>query len=257
MIASMADPYAVDAPFYDFIHGRGGEDIAFWRSFASQAAAPALEVGAGTGRIAVALAADSAVTGIDPSAAMLAVAAEEAAKAGVDLDLRQGIATDAGLEPDSYGFVLLPADVFLYCATTAEQLATLAALHACMTPDGTLAIDVAGPALWLDPESNGQPLSVFHGVLKGGGSIEVSHTHEDDLAAQTRSLRIIYELTDQRGAVTCEVSLHELRYVYRFELEHLLERSGLATVATFGDYNRGPLTNDSDRMIVVTRRSGA
>jgi SAM-dependent methyltransferase len=253
----MSDPYAIDAEFYDFVHGRGGEDIALWRSFALQADGPVLEVGTGTGRIAVALTADSTVTGIDPSVAMLAIASSEAAEAGVEVDLRCGLATGTDLEPDCYGLVILPADVFLYCTNAAEQLATLEALRACMTPGGTLAIDVAGPELWLDPGSNGQPLSVFHGVLEDGATIDVHHTHQDDLVAQTRSLQITYEIADQDGAVTCRQTEHNLRYVYPFELILLLERAGLTPLATYGDYDRGPLTNDSDRMIVVARRSQA
>lgn len=50
------------------------------------------------------------------------------------------------------------------------------------------------------------------------------------------------------------VSEHELRYVYRFELEYLLDDSGLALSDVYGDYDLGPLTNDSERMIAIARR---
>jgi len=42
--------------------------------------------------------------------------------------------------------------------------------------------------------------------------------------------------------------------VYRFELEYLLDDSGLALSDVYGDYDLGPLTNDSERMIAIARR---
>jgi 2-polyprenyl-3-methyl-5-hydroxy-6-metoxy-1,4-benzoquinol methylase len=59
-------------------------DIAFYRDLAQRTKGQALEVGVGTGRVAVELAkAGIRVTGLDLSAAMLAIATEEAAASGV------------------------------------------------------------------------------------------------------------------------------------------------------------------------------
>src|SRR5688572_26418983 len=51
-IASTAmpdDPYAVDAAYYDAIHGSFRDDIGLWLSFAGRTDRPVLEVGCGTG----------------------------------------------------------------------------------------------------------------------------------------------------------------------------------------------------------------
>jgi hypothetical protein len=50
-------------------------------------------------------------------------------------------------------------------------------------------------------------------------------------------------------------SEHQLRYVYRFEMEYLLSIAGLAQTDVYGDYELGPLTNESERMIVIARRA--
>jgi len=51
----------------------GGDDVAFYRSLAEQAGGPVVELGCGTGRVAIPLAeAGFDVTGIDRSAGMLA-----------------------------------------------------------------------------------------------------------------------------------------------------------------------------------------
>ena len=167
----MPDPYAVDAPFYDLIHGSGGDDIGLWLSFAGRTDRPVLEVGTGTGRIALELArAGHAVVGVDPSGPMLTIARGRAEDDALDVQFIEGAVGDLALEPGHYGFVLVPADVFLYCADGEAQLAMLRALRTCLTYNGTLAIDLPGPALWLDSATNGQALLV-HSIEEEDGTL--------------------------------------------------------------------------------------
>ncbi len=69
-----------------------------------------------------------------------------------------------------------------------------------------------------------------------------------------RHLRVTYETLARDGSVRRRVSEHRLRYLYRFEIEYLLDLAGLALVDMYGDYDLGPLTNDSERMIAIARR---
>jgi SAM-dependent methyltransferase len=253
----MPDAYANDAPYYDLVHQQDHGDVGLWLSFAGRTDRPVLEVGVGTGRIALELArAGHEVTGIDPSPAMLARARTLAESDAIDVTLIEGRITDLALERDHYGLVIIPADVFLYCADEEDQLATLRSATGALTFNGLLAVDLPGPALWLDPMSNGQPILVFSDVLHGGGSLDVWQLHEDDLAAQTRMLRVTYETTADDGLVRRKQSDHALRYVYPFEAHYLFRMAGLAQADIYGDYELGPLTNDSERMILVARRSG-
>src|SRR6188508_1195508 len=83
------------APFYDWENARtlGRRDVPFWRNLAVHAGGPVLELGCGTGRIALPLGrAGVHVVGIDRSAAMLARArarVKRAAMAG-RIDLIRG-----------------------------------------------------------------------------------------------------------------------------------------------------------------------
>lgn len=250
----MSDPYAADAPFYDIVHAAHDEDVGLWLSYAGRTQRPVLEVGAGTGRISLALARSGHdVVGIDPSPAMLATARRRGEDDALSVEFREGTATTLVLEPGHYGFVVLPADVFLYCEDGEDQLATLRAIGEALHFSGQLAIDLPGPALWLDPTANGQPLLVFAGELEDGTRLDVWHVHEDDLALQSRILRVSYEETYRDGAVRRRQSVHQLRYPYRFEIEYLLHIAGLSLLGVYGDYDLGPLTNESERMIVVAR----
>ena len=254
-LAAMDDPYAVDAQFYDAVHGAGGEDLDFWVPFAREAGRPVLEIGAGTGRIALALArAGHAVTGVDASGAMLRIARERAVAEGLDATFVEGRVPGAELPEARFAAALLPNDVFLYCADAAEQLATLRSVCGALAPGGRVAIDVPGPAHWLDPAEVGEPILAFSGESEGG-RLDVWHHRTDDLAEQTRSLCVVYERTLGDGTVTTACSHHRLRYVTRFELKLLLPQAGLRVLDVYGDYGLGPLTNASERLIVVAERA--
>jgi len=252
----VSQSYSVDAGYYDLIHGeQRADDAGLWLSFAGRTDRPVLEVGTGTGRIALELAAAGhRVTAIDPSPAMLDIARGKASERGVAITFVEGRVAEVGLEREQYGFVVAPADVFLYCENGEEQVVTLHLLGEALTFNGTLAVDLPGPALWLDPATNGQPLLVYSGETEQGERLDTWHVHEDDLALQTRLLRVAYERTGKDGVVRREVSEHRLRYVHRFEMEYLLHLAGLALLDVYGDYDLGPLTNESERMIVVARR---
>ena len=249
------DPYAADARFYDAIHGGFRDDTGLWLSFAGRTDRPVLEVGCGTGRIALELArAGHQVTGIDPSPSMLEIARRKADDDALDVEFIEGRVLELALEAEHYGLVLLPLDVFLYCADGEEQVETLRALGRSLVFNGLLAIDLPGPALGLDAGSNGQQVLVFSGETADGESFDCWHLHEDDLATQTRYLRVTYETTGEDGLVRRRTGTHELRYVYRYELEYLLEAAGLELADVYGDYDLGPLTSESERMVAIARR---
>ena len=253
---TMPDRYANDAEFYDLIHEFHDDDTGLWLSFAGRTDQPVLEVGTGTGRIALGLARGGhEVVGIDPSPAMLAIARQAAEDEAIDVTFIEGRVLDLSLEAGHYGLIIIPADVFLYCTDGHEQIAMLGLLAEALAFNGVLAVDLPGPAAWLDDTTNGQPLLVYSGELEGGTHLDTWHVHEDDLSLQTRTLRVIYDLLGKDGALRRRQSEHLLRYVYRFEIEYLLRFAGLALSDVYGDYDLGPLTNGSDRMVVIARRT--
>jgi SAM-dependent methyltransferase len=252
--AVTVDPYAVDARFYDCWHPADGPDIGLWQSFAARTDRPVLEVGVGTGRVALALARSGfEVVGIDPSPAMLTLARAKAERDAIDVQLIEGRLPELSFDPGTFGLVLFPLDVFLSFATPEEQLANLRAARKALHFDGLVIIDVPGPAQWLDPSANGQPLLVYSGPLESGERLEVWQVHEDDLARQERVLRVAYELVAPDGSVRRFLSEHRLRYLYPAECSYLLQAAALAPAGLYGDYELGPLTNESERMIVVAR----
>ena len=88
MIGGMESPYSVLARVYDLQHNTYTPDIPmyleFARRFCSAQHAPVLELGAGTGRVLLPLAqAGFAITGVDNTAEMLAIAHQQVRALGL------------------------------------------------------------------------------------------------------------------------------------------------------------------------------
>src|SRR6187551_3175734 len=150
------------APFYDWENARtlGRRDVPFWRNLAVHAGGPVLELGCGTGRIALPLArAGVHVVGIDRSDAMLSRArarVKRAAMAGrIDLirgDIRHlPFGRGAGLvrpAPRSksrrkafrFPLVMAPYGVLQSLLRERDLSATLAAVYDVLEPGGTFGL---------------------------------------------------------------------------------------------------------------------
>jgi len=252
----VTDPYGTDATWYDLLHADYDEDLGLWLSFAGRTDLPVLEVGCGTGRVLLPLAqAGHKVVGVDPSAAMLESARSRISPVAGRVELLHGKPQEVELPADHFGFVLVANDVFLYCRDGDEQVDFLQAIARAMHFNAVLAIDVPGPVMHLDASQNGQPILIYEGPDDDGQQLLVWHVRTDDLANQVRHLHIIYEVTGHDGAVRRYHSEHHLRYPHRFELEYLLRLSGLMQLDVFGDYDLGPLTSNSERMIVTALKA--
>src|SRR5581483_7653745 len=108
---------------------------------------PVLELGVGTGRIAVPVAAAGIdVVGVDLSAGMLEVARERAALAGVHVDLRRGDMRDPPVEGE-FPLVICPFRSLLHLETDADRrLALRAVSHRLAKGHGRFVFDVFTPA---------------------------------------------------------------------------------------------------------------
>ena len=61
-----------------------------------------------------------------------------------------------------------------------------------------------------------------------------------DLKNQIQNIELIYEVTYPDGHKDRLVHPFPMRYFFRFEVEHLLERSGFLVEKLYSDYDRSP-----------------
>lgn len=105
-----------------------------------------VDLGCGTGTLVLMIKKTqptARVIGVDVDAKILEIARGKIAKAGVEVELRQGLVQDVGLEPGSIDRVL--TSLVLHHLTSEEKVAALRALHTALRPDGELHVADFGP----------------------------------------------------------------------------------------------------------------
>jgi SAM-dependent methyltransferase len=226
-IARVYDPWSVSVT----------EDVSFYVELAMEAGGPIVELGVGTGRIAVPTAAAGVpVIGVDSSSRMLDVCRERAELAGVSerLDLRVGDFRDPPV-PERVPLVTSPFRSFLHLGGDEERLAVLRAARKLLLPGGRLAFDVFEPSREDVEATQGRWLEREPGIFERA---------DWDEAARTLTLSV----RGEDGATTMELS-----WISPAEWRALIERAGLAVEACYGWFDRRPYADGEDTVWVARR----
>ena len=238
-------------------------DVEFFLGLAKDAEAsghPVLELATGTGRVAIPIArAGAQVVGLDASKEMLAQATEKSSVLDnvrwVEGDMR------AFELPEKFGLVLIPFRSFQHLLTVKDQLACLSCIHDHLVPGGRLAFDVFNPDLvimgqWLGAKRGGLQQRRDDFVSpKSERVVKAWETRAYHPAKQEVESTFIDEELDDDGVVVSKVYRGlRLRYIFRYEMEHLLARTGFEIEDLFGDCYGAPFTDTSPEMVFVARK---
>jgi SAM-dependent methyltransferase len=220
--AEMFEPGAVDAAA-DFLAGLAGGDRA-------------LELGIGTGRIALPLARRGVpVHGIDLSRAMVA---RLRAKPGGDA-IGVTIGDFATTRVDAtFSVAYLVFNTIMNLTTQAAQVACFRNVAAHLEPGGCFVIEVHVPELRRLPP--GQNVVPFH-VSPTRWAFDVY-----DVATQAMSSNYV-EVADGRG----EYTSIPFRYVWPAELDLMAQLAGLRLRERWGGWTREPFTSESRQHVSV------
>lgn len=253
----MHDPYAPFARFYDADYARVTEDVPMYLGFAQRTGGPVLELGCGTGRLLLPLAqAGYAVTGVDASPAMLAVAKRKLAEAGLMSRARlvQADMRDFHVE-ERFPLAFIALNTFMHLETQADQLRALRCWRRHLAPGGLLIIDLFHPDLASLLEADGRLDEVARWTdPETGATVQKLCTRTVDWATQTLSVTFVYDETLPDGTLRRTLAPFKMRYLWRYEAELLLDKAGYAVEEVYGSWQLEPFTSDSARMILVARR---
>jgi SAM-dependent methyltransferase len=227
-IATLYDPWSTSVI----------EDISFYVDEALQAAArPVVELGVGTGRIAIPCAlAGVHVIGVDASAGMLEVCAARGREAGVAdrLDLRQG---DLRRPPVDERVLLVtsPFRAFLHLPTDDDRLAALRAARALLVDGGRLIFDVFRPSLDDIEETDGRWIEREPRIFERA---------DWDLAERTLTLSV---RDDARASTMRLWWLEPERWLA------LLGEAGFTVEHVYGWFDRRPYRGGEDTVFIARR----
>ena len=239
----LADLYDLE---YDHDH-----DVPFWLALAERERGPIVEWGAGTGRIAVPLAAAGHdVTAVEISEAMV----EKGGKKGGGVEWVVGDMRTTKLDR-RYGLAVCAFNSFLCLLCVDDALAFLRNAREHLEPGGLLGIEVSA----LSPEElaaePGGP-SLRHDLTRDltVGRLDRFSLSRYDAATQLMEMRLFYELYDATGAQRSSRT-HDLaiRISNRDELLLMLRLAGFDVEAVYGGFDAEPFTAESDHLIVLAR----
>lgn len=225
-------------------------DLPFWSAVAGRPGGRVLELGCGSGRVAIPLSkAGVCVTGIDSSKAMLEGARAKASEAGVELTLLEGDMRRF-LLPRKFDRVIIPNNSLCHLLTLPDVLACLRSAKTALAEHGRLVLDVFVPALkfLLGHPDERRFLQEFVDPASGE-RIRVFESAEYDSASQVK--RSVFHYVHEDGRERAEP--FHLRMYFPQELETLLMQAGFTVEMKFGDYNLAPFDSASSKQLIIAR----
>lgn len=249
-----------DGAYYDQAYRRRREDVAFYVEEATRSLkhgkGSVLELGAGTGRIAISMArAGADVVCVDLVPAMLERAetrvAKETRAVRERLTFKQGDMRSVRLRK-RFPLVVAPFNTFMHLYELRDVERALATVKAHLAPRGRFVFDVMVPdagALARDP------MRVYRAPAirwpSDGKKYRYGETFHYDPIRQVQLVTMIFEDPDDADNTFITPLAH--RQFFPAELEALLHYNGFSIEERFGDFERGALLPDSESQIIVAR----
>jgi SAM-dependent methyltransferase len=217
---------------YDEWSAEMTEDVPFYVELARETEGALVELAVGNGRVAipVARATGRRVLGIDTSPAMLALAREGAAAAGVELELREGDMRNLELE-ELAGLVYCPYRALLHLPTWADRRRTFERVAAALRPGGRFA--------W-------NAFAFDHAI-----AARLDGQHQDEPVPHA----LHYAVGENRIDITLDADgTSSLWWATKNEWLGLIDVAGLEVKALYGGFDHRPFAEDSREYVWVARR---
>lgn len=250
------------AELYDsFLFRWGPQDIPFYVNMARRAKGPVLEIACGTGRVLIPIAREGIeIVGLDSSSRMLSVCREKLSRESAEVGSRVRL-----LRADMRSFrigrkfrlAIIPYRSFQLLPRLEDQLACLSRIHRHLLSGERLILDLFNPDLQVmaDKMRRAEEDSLEVELRYGRKVLQRQRIAYLDPFKQLVGLDLIFYVKYPNGRTRRLVHRLRLRYVFRFEAEHLLARSGFRVEKVYADYDKTVLrSKDAANLIFVARK---
>ncbi|MBT5774455.1 MAG: class I SAM-dependent methyltransferase [Dehalococcoidia bacterium] len=232
------------AELYDFLNPWTHQDD-FYLAQARRLGGPVLDLGCGTGQLAVRIAEEGIeVVGAEPAAGMIGVARARAGGERVEWVQSSGEALELGRR---FRLVYMTGHAFQAVPTDEGATALLARVAQHLEPEGRFIFETRNPAdaaweRWAGPRT--EVATEEYGRMFEDYEIDASEA--PDRISMTHHIHLV-----DRGE---ELVRHSrLRFPSKELVEGEFVEAGLELVEWYGDWDGSPLRGDSAEMIAVTR----
>lgn len=256
---ALPHPWTEDPEFvrlYD-VENQGLWDFDFYRELVhQQGSRRVLDIGCGTGVLAVSLARDGLhVTGVDPALAMIAAARRRAREISAENQVVLIRGTAAQVEASAFDAAIMMGHVAQYFLTRAQWDGALREAYRALQPGGFLAFESRNPH-GLDHDAWDEESTRETQEHPEGGEftswLEVVRIEHDDADGPLITARGHNILPDGRHVTADE----PLRYRPLSVLRDSLRQAGFTVEKMWGDWDRSPVEADSPELIVLARKPG-
>ena len=239
-LAPARSPYDDIAELYDPWSRSVTEDVPFYLAEARRAGGPVVELGVGTGRIAVPIAADGiGAIGVDSSQGMLEVCRARAELAGASafLDLRFGDLRDPPVS-ERVPLVICPFRTLLHLPSDRDRQRALRSAYRLLVPGGRFVFDVFAPDADDIAETSGRWIEREPGIFERA-----------DWDEERRTLTLAVRGPEGEATMT-------LAWISPRDWYLLLDEAGFFVEACYGWFDRRPYAGGEDTIWVARRRPG-
>ena len=244
------------AEYYDWENAQtvGKRDIAFWKRMSADVQGPVLELGCGTGRVALPVARHGAtVIGIDRSESMLARARVRVKRSrlGARVKLIRGDIRQLPFPDRTFPLVMAPYGILQSLLDEQVLSATLKQVQRVLTRDGTFGLELVADLPAWDEYTKRTSLTGRRGP--NGKPIALIESVKQD--RRNHITRFEQEFVEGRGThATRRKFTLAFRTVSVPQMVQRLEKAGLEVTSLLGDYQGGPWDLRADVWIILARK---
>jgi ubiquinone/menaquinone biosynthesis C-methylase UbiE len=244
--------YGQAAKFYDLFGSKN--DLEFYREHALASGNKALELGVGTGRVAISFArAGHRVVGIDNSVHMLNVAREKLTKETPEVRkrviLKRGDMRTFELS-ESFPYICIPASTFDHNVTVEEQRRTLNCIYKHLEKNGTFAFDLQQTV----PSKPETSWWIDRREIKDGKLVVRSVFTRRSLTTHACTLDLFFDVYRNSRLLDRYHEHGEVALISKSQITTLLEQTGFKVRSLYRDFDGTAYRRDSSHMVIVAKR---
>lgn len=241
------------ARFYDAVYQKvlSGEDLHYYLKKISEISGPVLELGVGTGRIfKKALKSEADIYGVDASKNMIEVLKK---KINTKFHDRLWVQDARNLKLiKKFDLVIAPFRMFSHLIRVEDQIKTINGIGNHLNHGGRFIFDLYIPNLEIILNGFDNHLD-FDGEYETGKTLKRYITAKTDAINQITRVKMTFEWMENGKTIKKDWNF-QMRFFYRYELEHLVFRSKLELVNIYGDFFENPLNSNSKEFVIVCKR---